>query len=68
MKQKLAATALLLSGFAFVQTQMPAIDPSGIVYFRQLEPQNNAPQKSPGFLADPGGTATIKANAPLVKP
>ena len=68
MKQNLAAIALLLGGFAFVQTQMPAIDPSGIVYFRQLEQQNNAPQKSSGLLADPGGTATIKANAPLIEP
>lgn len=68
MKLKLAAIALLLGGFAFVQTQMPAIDPSGIICYRQAEQQNHAHLKTSGLLADPCGTATVKANAVVKKP
>lgn len=68
MKQKLAAIALLLCGFALVQTQMSAIDPSGMVALRQLKQHKGNRLPETGLIADPTGTATVKAGARAGKP
>lgn len=68
MKQKLVVIALLLCGAAWVQTQMPAIDPSGIVAIEQAKQKNGGMLSATGLVADPTGTAASKAPHNPAKP
>ncbi|MBV6439378.1 MAG: hypothetical protein DYG98_17450 [Haliscomenobacteraceae bacterium CHB4] len=68
MKQKLAVIALLLCGAAFVQNNMPAIDPSGIIAIGLAKQKNGGALPDTGLIADPTGTAAIKTSQKVVKP
>lgn len=64
MKQKLGILALVLCGAVYLQTQMPAIDPSGKIAVEKAQKQNDGKLPHTGLIADPSGMAIYRAAHP----
>lgn len=67
MKQKIAILVLVALGAALAQRQMPAADPSGAITLEKAQQQYGALPKT-GLIADPTGTAVIRAARSMQAP